>query len=51
MDHNDSRLGTVIFTQSVLTRKLWEEYRPIDGPASRLPAVAGKVLRKGENSE
>ena len=36
--------GTVKFTQLVLIKKLIEEYKVPDGPASRTPAVAGQVL-------
>ena len=40
----------VKFMQPVLVRKLKEEYKPSEGPASKTPAVAGQVLVKGDGS-
>ena len=43
--NRDSKgLGTIKLMQPVLERKLMEEYKPSDGPASKTPAVAGQVL-------
>lgn len=41
-------MRTVKFTQPVLVGKLWEEYGPMEGWASQLPAVAEQVLIKGD---
>ena len=41
-------LGTVKFTQPILVQKLWEEYGLMEGMVTRLPAVAGLVLVKGD---
>ena len=41
-------LGVVKFTHPVLVQKLEEEYTPPNGVASKMPAVAGQVLVKGD---
>lgn len=46
-----SGLQTVEFTEPVLIHKLWEEYGPMDGPASWLPAVTGIVIVKRDGEE
>jgi hypothetical protein len=43
---NNTGLRTVQFTQLVLLHKLIKKYKPLDGPASKTPAVAGQVLMK-----
>ena len=43
-------MGTVKFTQPVLVRKLIEEYKPAQRPASKIPAVAGQVVIKGNDN-
>jgi hypothetical protein len=40
-------LGTVKFTQPILVHKHTEEYKPVEVPASKTPAVARQVLMKG----
>ena len=46
IDWDSNGLGTVKFIQLELVHKLVEEYKPRDGPASKIPAVAGQVLVK-----
>ena len=46
-NHDDGGKGTIKFTQPVLIKKLNEEYMISDGPVSKMPAVAGQVLVKG----
>ena len=41
-------MGKIKFTQPVLIQKLMEEYKPLDSPVSKTPAVAGEVLIKGD---
>jgi hypothetical protein len=45
---DDDGKGTIKFTQPVLIKKLNEEYKISDGPVSKMPAVAGQVLMKGD---
>ena len=46
LTRDSTGLGMVKFMQPVLVRKLEEEYKPSEGPASKTPAVAGQVLVK-----
>ena len=45
---DDNRKGTVKFMQPVLIKKINDEYKMSDGPVSKMPAVAGQVLVKGD---
>ena len=45
---NDDGKGTIKFIQPVLIRKFNEEFKGSDGPMSKMPAVAGQVLVKGD---
>jgi hypothetical protein len=50
MEHDSDGLGKFKFMQPVLVRRLIdnEEYKPTDGPASKIPALLGQVLVKGD---
>ena len=42
-------LGTVKFMQPVLVCRLVKEYKPAQGPASKMPAIAGQILIKADS--
>ena len=50
IQHDEDGMGTVKFTQPVLIQKLEDEYELTGGSASRLPAMAGQVLIKGDGT-
>ena len=45
---DDNGKGTVKLMQPVLIKKINDKYKMSDGPVSKMPAVAGQVLMKGD---
>ena len=50
IQRDEDRMGTVKFIQPVLIQKLEDEYKLTGGSASKLLAVAGQVLVKGDGT-